>query len=428
MMIDRRTLLAAMPALAAIPAFADATSSTASSAVLDLMHMGKDGRYQPWYAAFLKADPGGPSGQDRAQVIGMCGDEAGAMKAWRDAGLDYPDPAPDLSTAHAKPALETIARMSKGRRVVILNEAHHISRSRAFGEQVMARLREEGFSIFAAEAFDNGKPPTGADLVNRGGVVNLDLGVYTRDPVFAELVRAAHTSGYKLATYEETDTERQVSYGSFWTDVAVREELQAKRLQDVLDANPKHRAFVYCGYEHVEKNPKPGKEAWLAARLARRLKTDPLCITQTGGFPEVPTALDHPFMAAVQDKFHPTEPIVIADNKGPLQSLSQNYGKGVDLSVFHPRMDYIDERPGWLVAAPGRKRAQISLPAPAADLSLIQAVRSDEFAKDSRTVPSDQYPLAKEAREAVLYLKPGQYTLRMDAPDGRSDLGPLTVA
>lgn len=427
-MIDRRTLLATIPALAAIPAFAETTSSTTSSAAPDLMHMGKDGRYQPWYVAFLKADPRGESGQDRAQVMAMCGDEAGAMRAWRDAGLGFPDPAPDLSTAHVKPALETIARMSKDRRVVILNEAHHISRSRAFGEQVMARLCEEGFSIFAAEAFENGRPPTGADLVNRGAPVNLDLGLYTRDAVFAEMVRAAHAAGYKLAAYEETDTKLKVSYGSFWTDVAVREEIQAKHLEDLLDANPKHRVFVYCGYEHVEKRPEPGKEAWLAARLARRLKTDPLCITQTGGFPQVPTAFDDPFMAAVQDKFHPTEPVVIADNKGPLQPFSQNYGNGIDLSVFHPRLDYIDGRPGWLAAAPGRKRAQISLPAPSTDLSLIQAVRSDELVKDSRAVPSDQYPLAKDAREAVLYLKQGHYTVRLDASDGRRDLGPLTVA
>lgn len=98
------------------------------------------------------------------QHASLVGDEALATRL-RPRGQPLPDAVP-LDSA---PALATIVERARDARIVILNEAHNVSRHRHFAEQVLTALRPLGFSIFAAETFSWGPDPPRAPSTPSAG-------------------------------------------------------------------------------------------------------------------------------------------------------------------------------------------------------------------------------------------------------------------
>jgi hypothetical protein len=90
------------------------------------------------------------------------GNHLRALKLMDHARLDPVPPRKALSrrsllTAfsgyRAIPALDELVMRIGDRRVVMINERHHIPRDRAFVLQLMLRLQKKGFRYFAAEGF-----------------------------------------------------------------------------------------------------------------------------------------------------------------------------------------------------------------------------------------------------------------------------------
>ncbi len=354
-----------------------------------------------------------------AQISAMAGDEAAAFSVPAAAPL----PLPDLTGCFAADAVETIAQAARTRRVVILNEAHNISRCRAFAGVVAARLRAEGFTVFAAETFDNAKPSTSKPL-NTGAPITPALGWYMADPVYAETVRTARRKGFRFAAYEARP--QQMAGAESAQQIEVREDAEANNfIADILDRDPKVRVFVMCGYDHVRKTPDANGQMWFAARLKAKTGIDPLCISQDWSVPPPDPIPEDPALMAILDAFLPTAPVVVFDRaKAPL-----HVGRpqaAVDVEVIHPRLRPVDGRPGWLASLPGRKRAPFALAAAAAAGDLIQAIPAHETSA-AGAVPSDQYPLKDGSREAVFFLTEGTYEIRLETDDGRSVLGQLKV-
>lgn len=186
MKLDRRSLLGAMAAGLASPAWSRTPPSTVERLFLE-------GRYLPRY---LELRAQAQAGDSRArnelfQFAALVGDERTALA--RESPT-YPEAPPDLSRAAALDGIQAITERAANAQVVILNEAHHVSGHRAFAAQVLRALRPLGFDTFAAETFvSDGAPflPSIADF--RAGAPFLGLyGYYSRDPVFAEAVRGGH--------------------------------------------------------------------------------------------------------------------------------------------------------------------------------------------------------------------------------------------
>ena len=99
-------------------------------------------------------------------------------------------------------ALETIVELARGRQIVIINEAHHVPRDRAFATLVALELRKLGFKYFAMEALF-------ADpnvLAARGYSIAAGAeGHYNREPVFGDYIRRALAVGYTPVAYEAKD-------------------------------------------------------------------------------------------------------------------------------------------------------------------------------------------------------------------------------
>lgn len=393
------------------------------SAIAQVLNPGFDqlirrGLYLPFLAA-ARAE-----GRTVSQVLATLGDEAGAFaEAYVAPPAGRPVDAPlmaAIAAAEPQDALETIARHAADHRVVILNEAHDISRCRAFAEEVAVRLRKDGFELFAAETFSLGQ----AVELNSGQPVTTRTGWYVADPVFAELVRVAREAGYRFAEYEQNPAQAAPSNAEMKLRIAAREEAQASNLIGVLNADPKARVLIYCGYSHLMETPDRSGNSWMAARLKAKTGIDPLTIDQSTTAPPVVRAQEAPELSAALDRITGRRPIVLR-NAGGTYLTPRGYEGRADMTVIHPRIAAVDGRPGWLARAPGRRRAAFRLPSATTEYSLIQAAPISEAAN---VVPADHYPVEAGVRDAVFFLRPGDYQVRVETAKGREVVGRLSVA
>jgi tetratricopeptide (TPR) repeat protein len=357
------------------------------------------------------------SADERSQVLqelagarSRVGDIRGALAAFDQ----YPSsqetvPLGDLG---AEPAIESIVRASQGRRVVILNEAHHVPQHRAFGLQLALALRRAGFTHLACETFNPGvsssKPP------------DLQTGYYTSEPVFADFVRQSVKVGFKLIAYESQSNDNT---GDFVDQINRRETEQAQNLIDrVIAKDPKARVFVYVGWSHASEKwekAEDGKRdlAWMAARLARATGLDPLTIDQTDFTERGKPSAESVTYRALLEKFGPVEPLVLRSESNGYTSFGGFQGQ-VDMQVLHPRSVYEFDRPNWLRL--GGLRGAVPIPAEFLAFKervLVQAFRAEE---PSNAVPLDQVLVSPNRTSPRLMLEPGAYRLQVQDLAGKT--------
>lgn len=353
-----------------------------------------------------------------AQHASLVGDEDIATRAPPPGS-----PPRDIPQLESAPAIATIVERARDTSIVILNEAHHVSRHRHFAEQVLRALQPLGFSVFAAETFSWGPdtPPGAVNTLSRGEAFGPQHGYYSRDPVYAEAVRTALELGYRLEGYEDIgERDPQATRDE---RINRREEAQARNfIANVLERHPGEKVFVLCGFNHLIENQVDQLE-WFASRLKRLTGIDPLTIEQSGNYPALDPAFDPPLTGAVLERLQPTEPVAVFEPGGRALT-TDPYLDRIDLSVFHPRMASPDDRPGWLHADPTRRAVTVTLP-PRTGVVLVQAVRMNE---GLGAIPSDQAPVAPERSNITLLLKPGPYLLTLETLEGLSVFGQITVA
>ncbi len=248
-------------------------------------------------------------------------------------------------------AVEEIIKLAKNRQIVILNEAHHLSFHRAFGQKLAIALKKIGFEFLAVETLT-----TNLTL----GPINIkyphrSTGAYSMAPVFGDFLRQSINIGYTLASYDQTfeqGTKRAILKG--WDKIQERELFQAKNIVDtILKKNPSAKIFIYVGYSHADESwvtLKNGKKVgWMAAHLKKMTGTDPLTIDQAFGSDAIRfnnRANDPVFDYVMQqNKIHQTT--VMKDKQGKFLT-SKIFDNKIDLTVFHPKQKMIEGRPDWL--------------------------------------------------------------------------------
>jgi hypothetical protein len=414
-MITRRRLILAGAALATgIGARTDAAADDPFASL-------NAGRYLPLYN-FLSTQTDNGQRQFFAHIAAMVGDEAHALLPPEEADRSEPD----LTGAMATDAIEAIVAASRGRQVVIINEAHSVSLNRAFNEHLLIALSGEGFGWLAAETFrSSDSPGTPVTTWRKGMAVPPDLGFYTKDPVFAQAIRSALKLGYKLANYETRGDQNPTDVSKDMAkSIAEREQAEADNLIEmVFSKDPNARVLVWCGHGHLQKYQSPDGRLAFAARFMAKTGIEPLTVDQSASWPALSRKDDVPRVRRVIEHFSPTKPIVVRQGDSRvLWGIRQDYA---DLTVFHPRLDRIGGRPGWLAQAAERKRVQFILPRGAVkQTALIQCLHTEE-GKDS--IPADQYLIGADLGHATFFLRAGRYDVRLETEGGHVSLGSLTA-
>ena len=356
------------------------------------------GQYLSWYQSFV-------------------GDYVGAHDSYSIRQLPASDDAPSPMSGSWKPrpAIEAIAELARGRKAVFFNEAHNVPLTRTLTVELLQKLREDGYTHFAAETLYS----SDKDLQTRGYPV-AESGFYTVEPICAEMVRTAIRLGFKVVAYESEEEGNG----------DVREHAQAKNLQDrVFRQDPDARLVVNAGYAHIQENGRYLGGRSMAQHFRKLTGIDPLTIEQTMLIEHPPGTENHPYYHAVVDKLQPREPIVFVDRSRNAWSLK---ARAYDVSVFFP-VDVVREgRPTW--ADLGGMRHAYSINGTLCQGQfpcLVEAIPIDE---GSDAIPSDRVVLDPmqgsdnpddrlfhnivEVR-GLMYLKPGRYRLASQSAEGR---------
>jgi hypothetical protein len=349
------------------------------------------GQYMSWYQSFV-------------------GDYRGAHDSYSIRQLPAHDDAPSPLSGgdySAKPAVEAIAELAKGRKAVFFNEAHNVPLTRTVTVEMLSRLREQGFNYFAAETVYS----SDTELEKRGYPI-AKTGFYTMEPICAEMVRTALKLGFKVIGYE---TEKEGNGD-------VREVDQAKNLYERIFKNdPTARVVVDAGYAHIQENGRYLGGESMAQHFRRISGIDPLTIEQTMLIEHPPGTENHPYYHPVIEAVKPAQPIVFVNAKGEPWTLKP---KAYDVSVFFPPDVIQSDRPTWLDLAGLRKPFSVSGSTFCQDQypCLIEARYANE---GDDAIPGDRLvlnPVEKAERledrlimgshgvtQASLYLRPGKY-------------------
>jgi hypothetical protein len=231
---------------------------------------------------------------------------------------------------HPVPALDYIPRLAKQYRAVFVNEAHNIALTRTLSVRLLKPLREEGFNVFAVETLYH----SDIAALDKRGYPTADSGFYTREPIYAEMVRTALKLGYKVVAYE-ADPDHTGD---------AREAQQAGILAKILKDDPNAKLVVNAGYAHIQKTGKFLGAQSMAEHFIEDSGVTPLSVEQTILIPHQDHSMDHPDYDAIVSATDPNQPIVFVDKDGKPWPLRPGY----DLSVVFPEERFDFGRPTWL--------------------------------------------------------------------------------
>jgi len=311
-----------------------------------------------------------------------------------------PAPLPEMATHRAVPAAEAIADLARTRRIVIVNEAHHVAQTRLLTLALLPRLRALGYTHVALEGLDE----RDRELAQRG-YPTAASGIYVREPLYGEIVRQALALGFVVVPYESAAAD---------ADNAEREREQAEHLLTrVFRAAPDARLFVHAGYAHVHHRGDYLDVEPMALHLARMTGFDPLVIDQTVLRPSTP-AREFGGYRTLLERFPLREPALLRDAHGAPWSLEPTL---YDASVLlPPPQQHIVGRPDWLALGGARAPVAVDLDLSAAHLpALLEAHYASE---PDDAIPADRVLIESGSGQVVLFLRPGEYRVRASDASG----------
>lgn len=340
-----------------------------------------------------------------ATHLSFLGRPLDALRAFPFRRADKPGgdlPAP--SQWKVVPASEWIPAQADGYRVVLVNEAHHVPQTRVVTLVLLQRLREKGYTHFAVEALLN----DGSDPMPDGYPVR-KTGIYTREPVFAELLREARRLGYALLPYEPNDPGEQTQQQ--------RETGQARAIADLLEEDPRAKVLVHAGYSHIGEAQQglPDDARPMAMELASMTRLPLLTVEQTSTRAYEVSDIDTVGQRLAKQFAMKVPSVLVARESGEAWS----YRPGLnDVSVLLPSTrDPQVQRPGWLALGGKRQVVTIDLTPCLGRLPCLAEARSVDEGDDA--IPSDQFLMLTAGESATpLFLAPGKYRLRLLGNDG----------
>ncbi len=287
-------------------------------------------------------------------------------------------------------AVGAIAKLAALNQVVFINEAHHVPRHRAFTLALLPQLRALGFSYLAAEGLFESE-----STLNARKYPVQATGVYTNEPAFGELLRAAVRLGFTLVPYEAVSSTQDG-----------RETGQASNLVErIFRKDPHARVIVHAGYEHIAESGLLAGAKPMAVRFRDMTGIDPLTIDQTLMTEAGDTLHEDPRYRYILRRNAPREPIVLRKGDAVWSAKSGVF----DVSVIHPHATYRDGRPDWLWAMEDRR--PYPLPANVCAPSAECVVTARIATESSDAVPVDALRTGRGGASRTLALPPGEYVI-----------------
>lgn len=341
-----------------------------------------------------------------ATELSFLGRPQEALRAFPYRGASHPDQSlPTTAGFDSRPAVDWVAAQAGDYRVVMVNEAHHVPQTRVLTFLLLRALRDKGYTHLAVETLAN----DGSDPMPKGYPVRM-TGIYTRDPLFAELLREARRLGYVLVPYEPNDE------GDGEQTQQQRETGQARAIADLLAKQPGAKVLVHAGYAHINEAQEgmPDDARPMAMELARISGLPLLTIDQAKTRSWEADDIDTAGRRLSRDFAVKAPSVLVGRDDGKVWSHAPGSN---DATVLMPAAPVSALRPDWLALAGRRPAIAIDLSPCLGHLPCLAEARHAGEGDDA--IPADQFVMLAAGEAATpLYLAPGKYRLRLLGNDG----------
>lgn len=243
----------------------------------------------------------------------------------------------DLTRYKEKDAVIEILKRAKTHQILMVNEAHDIAQHRVLTYRLLRGLWAQGYRYFAAETLYR----SSSEQINEG-FITTQVGYYTREALYANLILKAKDLGFKIISYDQhkpaklnTIDERETNAGA-----TIKEK--------VFDKDPDAKVVIHVGYSHINE------EKWLASKLKSLTNLETLTIDQTTRLERSNKKYEHPTYTSAVKSVNLQNPFIFVNGNKTWSSDSKKW----DISVFWPRTTYFDGRPLW--ASLDRKAYSVS--------------------------------------------------------------------
>ncbi|MGB5007487.1 MAG: hypothetical protein WBO39_11165 [Ferruginibacter sp.] len=311
-------------------------------------------------------------------------------------------------------AVKIIIERSASTQVIMVNEEHRMPRHRLLTTELLKPLYEKGYRYLAVETLSYDS----SWLKNRYPV--LKTGTYSKDPVFAEMLRTAVNIGYTLVPYDLNKVPDEYQTMNSMQRQVFREEMQAKNIiNNILKKDPAAKIVVHGGRDHIAEvyeMQQMGSDSFRIGTMAGAFKhfsgIDPFTIDQMRNAEHSDTAFESPVFKWMRTQTNTGKLNILTDKKtGNLLTVN---GEIFDVAVVPSLTKYINGRPSWLIEMPGRQKLDIDVSKYQPEDStyfLVQAIYANEDTE--LAVPADQYAYQKGRKHVFLLLKKGNYIIRV---------------
>lgn len=311
-------------------------------------------------------------------------------------------------------AVQLIVDKSASTQVIMVNEEHRMPRHRLLTTALLKPLYEKGYRYLAVEtlSYDSSWLKNGYPV--------LKTGTYSKDPVFAEMLRRALNIGYILVPYDLNKVPDEYQTMNSMQRQVFREEMQAKNIiNNILKKDPGAKILVHGGRDHIAEiyeMQQMGNDSFRIGTMAGAFKhfsgIDPFTIDQMRNAEHSDTVFESPVFKWMRTQTNKDKLNILTDKKTGI-FLTVNEGI-FDVAVVPSLTEYINGRPDWLIEMPGRQKLDIDVSKKQPGDStyfLVQAIYANEDTE--LAVPADQYAYQKGRKHVLLLLKKGNYIIRV---------------
>lgn len=277
-------------------------------------------------------------------------------------------------------AKKVILDSAKNKKVIMLNEAHHLTAHRIFTLDLLLDLKKLGFTHLGLEAL--GYNETNA-LLNNRGYPTLKSGYYLKDPHFANMIRIAINLGYKVFRYDTS------SGGS----IKFREYNQALNIANVIQQDTNAKIIVHAGWGHIREDTLHGGP--MAYQFKKITGIDPFTINQAEMNEESTPIFENDTYKQFSEIKSPS---VLINKKNNLYTNTK-----YDCILFHPRTHYTSNRPSWLYDCNAYIKKQITLKSELTYPLLVFVYAIHECTETKEAVPIDVIELLQPAKTVDLF-------------------------
>ena len=307
-------------------------------------------------------------------------------------------------------AVKHLEEVIQAQRLVFLNDSPIHPQTRILTKEALHVFAQKGFTHLAIEAFTNQN-----ERIDRIGHPTINMGVYTDEPLFGELIREAIGLGFTIVSIQPTDVE-----------IGKAKSIM-KREMELSDNDPKltYNAFNWSKAMNLNRQfRKDGSSKYLVLTNKSQVQKKELKGVKSIAtwFHEItgtaPYTIDQVTMnEQCPDTENPVYKYANVNYPAVMKKYSKYYISKVDgqeemydMQIFHPRSQYVQNRPTWLKQ--GDQKVSYQINADQYKMTyplLVIAYSPDEDIEIA--VPLDVVELRNNRDAMPLFLPPGKVTL-----------------